>query len=298
MRKDHLLGKNICGKKGFNFDVTLKLGAGAYICGEESALLESAEGKRGEPRDRPPFPVQFGYMGLPTTVNNVETLCAAVRVIEKGASWFKSLGTPKSAGTKLLSVSGDCKKPGIYEIEFGLTVEDLLKEAGGQDALAVQVGGPSGNCVARSQFPRKLCFSDLPTGGSIIVIGPRRNLFEVIHNFMEFFVEESCGWCTPCRVGNVLLKEKLEKIMKGKGTMRDLAEIETWGKHIKFMSRCGLGQTSPNPILTTLQNFKELYEGKVSKTADFIPEFSLAAAVQEACQVTGQKLTAEEASHD
>ena len=288
LRQAGLLGRNAGGKEGFNFDIQIKLGAGAYICGEESALLESAEGKRGEPRDRPPFPVQVGYLGAPTTVNNVETLCAAARIMLNGAPWFKSLGTPSSPGTKLLSVSGDCRKPGIYEIEFGLTVHDLLDLVGGEGAQAVQVGGPSGTCVAPTGFGRKLSFTDLPTGGSIIVIGPQRNLFEIVHNFMDFFVEESCGWCTPCRAGNVLLKNKLEKIMKGKGTAADLSEIEAWGKTVKAASRCGMGQTSANPILTTLQNFRPLYEAKIDKTADYVPEFDLQAAVQDACLATGR----------
>jgi len=291
LRKKNYLGKNIAGKKGCHFDITITLGAGAYVCGEESALLESAEGKRGEPRDRPPFPVTFGYRGLPTTVNNVETLCAAARILDRGAGWFKSMGTPKSAGTKLLSVSGDCARPGVYETEFGLKVQDLLKMAGALDAQAVQVGGPSGTCISRGQFERKLCFEDLPTGGSVIIIGPQRDLFEVIHNFMDFFIEESCGWCVPCRAGNILLKKKLKKITVGKGTTKDLQEIEAWGKTIKAMSRCGLGQTSPNPILTTLQNFREMYEAKVTKDTDYVSEFDLEAAVKAASSVTGQTLT-------
>ena len=296
LRKKKLLGKNIAHKKGCHFDITIKLGAGAYICGEESALLESAEGKRGEPRDRPPFPVTFGYRGLPTTVNNVETLCAAARILDKGAGWFKLMGTPKSAGTKLLSVSGDCAKPGVFEIEFGLKVQDLLKMAGARDAKAVQVGGPSGTCISRGQFERRLCFEDLPTGGSVIIIGPQRDLFEVVHNFMDFFIEESCGWCAPCRAGNAILKKKLEKITSGKGTFKDLQEIESWGKTIKATSRCGLGQTSPNPILTTLQNFREMYEAIIHRETDFVSEFDLEAAVKAASTVTGQKLA--EAPHE
>jgi len=290
LRKEKILGKNVGGKRGFNFDVAIKMGAGAYICGEESALLESAEGKRGEPRDRPPFPVTYGYCGLPTTVNNVETLCAAARILERGAGWFKTMGTPKSAGTKALSVSGDCRKPGVYEVEFGLPVARLLEMAGATDAQAVQVGGPSGTCIARGQFDRKLCFEDLPTGGSVIVIGPQRELLEVVHNFMDFFIEESCGQCVPCRAGNPLLKEKLEKIMTGKGTARDIAEAEAWGKTIKAMSRCGLGQTSANPILTTIQNFRHLYDMRVNKEVDFIPVFDLEEAIKPAARVTGQKL--------
>jgi [NiFe] hydrogenase diaphorase moiety large subunit len=296
LRRKRLLGRDAAGKKGFTFDISIKMGAGAYVCGEESALLESAEGNRGEPRDRPPFPVTFGYLGLPTTVNNVETLCAAARIFEKDAMWFRSLGTVKSTGTKLLSISGDCARPGVYEVEFGTAVHRVLEMAGGLDAQAVQIGGPSGQCIPRGQFDRRIAFEDLPTGGSFIIIGPGRDLLGIVREFMEFFIEESCGWCVPCRAGNSLLKEKLEKILEGKGTARDLAEIEAWGKIIKATSRCGLGQTSPNPILTTLQNFRHLYETRLRSGTDYVSTFDLAEAVKPASAVTGQTLA--EASHE
>ena len=296
LRRRRLLGRNAAGKKGFHFDIEIKMGAGAYVCGEESALLESAEGKRGEPRDRPPFPVQNGYRGLPTSVNNVETLCAAARILEKDVMWFRSLGTSKSTGTKLLSISGDVAKPGVYEVEFGIAVHRLLEMAGGLDAQAVQVGGPSGQCVPRGQFDRRIGFEDLPTGGSIIVIGPKRDLLGIVHEFMDFFIEESCGWCVPCRAGNSLLRAKLEKILAGKGTAGDLVEIEAWGRIIKSASRCGLGQTSPNPILTTVQNFRHLYETRLQEGSDFISEFDLEEAVKPAASVTGQIFR--EASHE
>ncbi|HQJ71073.1 MAG TPA: NAD(P)H-dependent oxidoreductase subunit E [Spirochaetota bacterium] len=288
MRNSGLLGKNAAGKKGFNFDITIKLGAGAYICGEESALIESAEGKRGEPRNRPPFPAQNGYMGYPTTVNNVESLCAAARIMVQGGEWFAKMGTFQSHGTKVLSVSGDCSKPGIYEVEFGVTLQSLLDEAGGSDAVAVQVGGPSGKCVAKKDFGKKLSFEELPTGGSIIIIGPNTDLLKVVHNFMDFFVEESCGWCTPCRAGNVILKQRLEKIMAGKGTESDLKEMAQWCTVVKAMSRCGLGQTSPNPIATTIENFREVYEAKLQKGADFVTEFDMNKVVQEYCKTAGR----------
>jgi [NiFe] hydrogenase diaphorase moiety large subunit len=294
LRNMGLLGRNVGGRQGFHFDVEIKRGAGAYICGEESALLESAEGKRGEPRDRPPFPVQCGYQCAPTTVNNVETLCAAARIMVQGADWFKSMGTATSAGTKLLSVSGDCRRPGIYEVEFGLSVRDLLNLVGATGTQAVQVGGASGVCVGPAGFDRKLSFEDLPTGGSIIIIGPQRDLFEVVRNFMDFFVEESCGWCTPCRTGNVILKNTLDKILAGRGTERDLKNIEAWGKIIKSASRCGLGQTSPNPLLTTLQNFPDLYRQKLKFKDEDQPPFDLGAAMQAACLATGRKPSLEE----
>ena len=298
LRQEKLLGRAIAGREGFNFDVTIKSGAGAYICGEESGLLEAAEGKRGQPRNRPPFPVQKGYLSDPTTVNNVETLCAAAQIIAHGAAWFRSMGTAKSAGTKLLSVSGDCERPGIYEIEFGLPVQELLDMAGAKDAFAVQIGGPSGTCVGRQSFGRRIAFEDLPTGGSIMIFGPWRDILGIVESFMEFFIEESCGLCTPCRVGNVLLAEKLAKVRDGRGTARDLEELESWGRTIKAMSQCGLGQTSPNPILTTLQNFRDHYERLLNKDRDFVPAFDLTEATLEGAQLTQRPPVLEEAAHE
>jgi len=298
MRRDHLLGRDIAGTPGFSFDISIHSGAGAYVCGEESALLESAEGRRGEPRNRPPFPVQIGYLDQPTTVNNVETLCAAAQIVAHGAAWFKSMGTPKSAGTKLLSISGDCERPGVYELEFGLTVQEVLDIAGARDAYAVQVGGPSGTCIGRQDFRRKIAFEDLPTGGSLMIFGPWRRLFEIVGNFLDFFIEESCGWCTPCRVGNSLLKGKLEKIMAGRGTRQDLLDLEAWGKNIRALSRCGLGQTSPNPVLSTLQNFREVYEAAVDPAREFVPDFDLAEATLEAARLTNRAPVAEETHHE
>ncbi len=288
LRSKNVLGKNAGGKDGFNFDIRIQMGAGAYICGEESALIESAEGKRGEPRNRPPFPVQNGYLGYPTTVNNVETFCCASRIMLEGGEWFKKMGTAQSSGTKLLSVSGDCKKPGIYEVEFGTTIQTLLEMVEGRTAKAVQVGGPSGTCVGKKDYGKRICYDDLGTGGSMIIVGPDRDLFEVVHNFMEFFVEESCGWCVPCRAGNQLLLDKLEKVMAGKAAGQDLKELEEWSKIIKATSRCGLGQTSPNPIATTLKNFPEMYEAKIQKGVDYVSEFDLKAAVQESCKAAGR----------
>jgi [NiFe] hydrogenase diaphorase moiety large subunit len=282
-----LLGKNVGGKEGFDFDIRIQLGAGAYVCGEESSLIESLEGKRGAPRDRPPFPVTKGYLDQPSSVNNVETFCCATRILEKGADWFAKLGTKDSTGTKLFSVSGDCKKPGVYELEFGITVDELLQIVGGEDAQAVQVGGPSGNCIAPKDFGRKLCFEDLPTGGSFIVFGPKRNMLEVVREFTEFFVEESCGWCPPCRVGTTVMLRMLDKIIEGKGTSRDLQELEEVCNTVKMMSRCGLGQTAPNPILTTLKNFPKLYSSLL-KAEDYIPTFNWDKALSEGIALAGR----------
>ena len=289
LKKRKMLGRDIAGKKGFNFDIRIKLGAGAYVCGEESALIESAEGKRGAPRNRPPYPAQYGYLGNPSIVNNVETFCCASRIMAEGGEWFAGMGTAQSRGTKLLSVSGDCSNPGVYEIEFGTTVQTLIEEVGGRGAMAVQVGGPSGACIGKNEFGRRICFDDLATGGSIIVIGPDRDLLEIVHNFMDFFVEESCGWCVPCRAGNVILRNRLEKVLEGKGTEADLKELEEWCGIVGSMSRCGLGQTSPNPILTTLRNFRGLYEERLIKGIDYSTQFDLAAAVRESCEASGRK---------
>jgi [NiFe] hydrogenase diaphorase moiety large subunit len=227
-------------------------------------------------------------MDQPTAVNNVETLCSAARVLQKGGEWFTKFGTPESAGTKLLSVSGDCKHPGIYEVEYGITVDELLDLVGGDDAQAVQVGGPSGQCLASRDYGRKISFEDIPTGGSIIVFGPKRDLLQQVLSFTEFFVEESCGWCVPCRVGTTLLKMKLEKILDGKGTASDLEELKDLGNTVKTMSRCGLGQTAANPILTTLQNFPALYRQRITEK-DFIPYFDIESAFSEYGAVTGRK---------
>ncbi len=281
LRGQGLLGKNIAGKKGFNFDIRIQFGAGAYVCGEESALIESAEGKRGEPRDRPPFPVEKGYLEQPTIVNNVETLCAVVKVILKGGTWYKSFGTLESTGTKLLSVSGDCRYPGVYEVEWGFSVDDILEMVGAEHVQGVQIGGPSGSCIAPNEFERILGYEDLSTGGSLIIINNRRDILkDIVLNFTEFFIEESCGSCTPCRTLPVLMKEKLEKIIDGKGVMQDLMDIERWSV-IMRANRCGLGHTALNPILSTLKNFRHLYLDKIQKEVEFDTGFRLDAAMAE-----------------
>lgn len=257
-----LLGKDAGGKTGFTFDIRIQLGCGAYVCGEETALIESLEGQRGEPRNRPPFPVTVGFLGCPTVVNNVETFITALRIAEKGAPWFKKFGTEKSAGTKLFSISGDCGKPGVYEFPFGITVKELLQKVGGENAKAVQVGGASGRCVARSDYGSTLAFEDIPTGGSIIVFGPDRNMLEVARNFMEFFVEESCGQCTPCRYGTETLMEGIHLLEKGKCSGRYLRELLSLGETMQIASKCGLGQSAPNAFLSIIRNFRhEIFHG-------------------------------------
>ncbi|MCE1248022.1 MAG: NAD(P)H-dependent oxidoreductase subunit E [Firmicutes bacterium] len=251
----NLLGTNILGKEGFNFDVEIRMGAGAYVCGEETALIESLEGKRGEPRNRPPFPVVTGFDNYPTAVNNVETFVAASLIAAKGAEWFTEHGTEKTSGTKLMSISGDCANPGIYELPMGVTIDEMLIMAGGTGAKAVQVGGASGSCVPASQFDRKITYEDVATGGSIIIFGPNRDMLEVAKNFMEFFVEESCGQCFPCRKGNVKILEGIKLLEKGKCSTAYLSELISLGQSMQKASKCGLGQTSANAFINIIQHF-------------------------------------------
>ena len=288
-RVDGLLGRDILGKAGFHFEIRIQMGAGAYVCGEETALISSCEGLRGDPKTRPPFPAQKGYLGCPTVVNNVETLCCVTKVLEQGPATFCEYGTQASSGTKLLSISGDCMSPGVYEVPFGIKLREVLKLAGAEDAIAVQVGGASGQMVPPEQYDRKICFDDLATGGAVMVFGPDRSVLEIAAQFLEFFVEESCGYCTPCRVGNVLLKQKLEQILAGQGVPADLDYLQELGETVKTMSRCGLGQTSANPVLTTLKNFRPAYEALVKERPDgFQPTFDLAAAVGQAECLAGR----------
>ncbi len=288
-RKKNYLGKDIMGKKGFNFDIRIQFGAGAYVCGEESALIESAEGKRGEPRDRPPFPVEKGYLEMPTVVNNAETLCAVVKVILNGGDWYRSFGTSESTGTKLLSISGDCRNPGVYEVAWGFSVNDMLEMVGHSDKVqAVQVGGPSGALIGPDEFNRTLGYEDLATGGSLIIFGENRDLLaDVVLNFMDFFIEESCGSCSTCRILPNVMKKKVEKILNARGVQQDIVDLENWGKYLKA-SRCGLGQTAANPILSTLKNFRHLFESKIQTRKEYDSGFDLSHAVQEACKATNR----------
>jgi [NiFe] hydrogenase diaphorase moiety large subunit len=284
-----LLGRDILGKSGFKFDIRIQLGAGAYVCGEETALLSSCEGKPGNPKTRPPFPAQKGYLDMPTVINNVETHCAAARIIENGPTWFTSMGTKASSGTKVFSVSGDCSRPGVYEIPFGITVEELLTRVGAADTIAVQVGGASGRMIAPAEFGRQFCFDQLATGGSVMVFGKGRDVLAIAHAFMDFFVEESCGYCTPCRVGTRLLQERLGRFLSGQAETGDLDYLEKTGKTVKTASRCGLGQTAANPILGTLQSFRPEYERRIKSNGSVLrPSFDLQKAVATASGLTGR----------
>jgi len=286
-RDSGLLGTTIQGQAGLSFDIEIHLGAGAYICGEESALIESLEGKRGIPRVRPPFPVTHGYLGRPTVVNNVETFIAAAMIADQGADWFRSRGTDESAGTKLLSISGDCDRPGIYEYPFGTSIRTILDDCGANQTLGVQVAGPAGMTLPASEFDRLIAFEDAPTGGSFMVFDNSRNMLDVVQNFTEFFVHESCGFCTPCRVGTSLLKKRLEKVVVGHATGMDLEKMKEIGELMKTSSHCGLGVTAANPVLNTIEKFPGLYDNRL-KTTSFEPAFDLNQALEEAREITGR----------
>jgi [NiFe] hydrogenase diaphorase moiety large subunit len=289
-REKGLLGNNICGREDFSFDIRIQMGAGSYVCGEETALLSSCEGLRGDPKNRPPFPAQRGYLGRPTSINNVETLCCVARIMEHGPAWFSNLGSDQSAGTKLLSISGDCKRPGVYEVTLGIKLSEVLELAGAEEAAAVQIGGPSGQMVGPREYERTVCYDDLATGGSVMVFGPQRDVLEVVHSFLDFFVEESCGYCTPCRVGNVLLKKGMEKMLAGRGESDDLEYLENLGRTVTRTSRCGLGQTSPNPVLSTLEQFRSEYEARLSEPEEGQQgDFDLASAVKEAAGIVDRE---------
>ncbi len=257
-----LLGDNVGGVQNFNFNIMVAMGAGAYVCGEETALIESLEGFRGEPRNRPPFPVVSGFLNRPSIVNNVETLAWVPCIMSKGVDWFKNSGTEASTGHKLFSVSGDCERPGVYEFPFGTTIGELLRQVGGEDAKAVQVGGASGRTVPRQDFERRLAFEDIPTGGSIIVVGPDRDMLELAHNLLDFFVDESCGQCTPCRVGNYKLLEGVEMLQAGTCSPDYLHELRSLANSMQVASKCGLGQSSSVAFMSIVEHFGDEFDGR------------------------------------
>jgi [NiFe] hydrogenase diaphorase moiety large subunit len=286
-RATNLLGKGILGQPGFDFDVTIHVGAGSYVCGEESALLDSLEGKRGVPRNRPPYPVTNGYLQQPTIVNNVETLCSAALIAVQGGDWYRSIGTLKSSGSKILSVAGDCARPGLYEYPFGVTLRQVLEDCGAERTQAVQVSGPSGICVDVTEFDRRIAFEDLPTAGAFTIFDITRDMFEVARAYAQFFAHESCGFCTPCRVGTSMLKNSMDKIRAGNGTLHDLREIARLNKVLLQSAHCGLGHTACNPILDTMKKFRPMYERRL-RSRDFAPAFDLDQALARARQMTGR----------
>lgn len=290
LRQKNHLGDNIHGCAGFNFDIEIHLGAGAYICGEESALIESLEGKRGTPRNRPPFPVTHGYLNLPTVVNNVETFAAVSLISLQGGRWYADIGTETSSGSKILSVSGDCERPGLYEYPFGVTVSQVLADCGAQDTQAVQISGPSGICISADEFDRKIAFEDIPTAGAFMVFDHSRDMFDVARNFVHFFAHESCGFCTPCRVGTSLLSNMMDKLAQGHGSPYDLVEIEKLNELLQSTSHCGLGHSACNPVLDTLAKFRPAYEKRMAHK-EFVPAFDLDHALSQARRMTGRNDT-------
>ena len=280
-----LLGKSTEDYAPDGFDIEIRLGAGAYVCGEETALIESLEGKRGTPRIRPPYPVTAGYLGQPTIVNNVETFCCAALIVAKGADWFKDFGTETSSGTKLISVSGDCTRTGIYEFAFGTPVSEILAACGAQHTNCVQIGGPCGITLEPREFHRRIGFEDLPTAGSFMVFNNTRNVFEIARQFTHFFAHESCGFCTPCRVGSHILTNHMDKLARGYGSQIDLTEIEQLSHLLQKTSHCGLGQAICKPILDTITKFPQDYQPLI-KHDTFNPAFDLDASLSEARQMT------------
>ena len=264
-----LLGEDIFGT-GFNFDIKLRLGAGAFVCGEETALMTSIEGKRGEPRPRPPFPAVKGLYRKPTILNNVETYANIPQIILKGADWFASMGTEKSKGTKVFALGGKINHTGLVEVPMGTTLRTIVEEIGGgipngKKFKAAQTGGPSGGCIPAEHldvpidYDNLIAIGSMMGSGGLIVMDEDNCMVDIAKFFLEFTVDESCGKCTPCRIGTKRLLEMLDKITKGQGTMEMLDEMEELCNYIKANSLCGLGQTAPNPVLSTLRYFKDEY---------------------------------------
>lgn len=272
-RKYGFLGNNIFGTD-FSFDMEIRLGAGAFVCGEETALMTSIEGHRGEPRPRPPFPANKGLFGKPTLLNNVETYANVCQIILNGADWFASMGTEKSKGTKVFALGGKIKHTGLVEVPMGTTLREIVYEIGGgipdgKKFKAAQTGGPSGGCIPASLIDTKIDYDSLIAIGSmmgsggLIVMNEDNCMVDIAKFFLEFTVDESCGKCTPCRVGTRRLLELLTKVTEGKATLEDLDKMEELCYYIKNNSLCGLGQTAPNPVLSTLRYFRDEYEAHV-----------------------------------
>ena len=268
-REMGLLGKNILGT-GFDFDIDIRLGAGAFVCGEETALMTSIEGRRGEPRPRPPFPAVKGLFGKPTILNNVETYANVPQIILNGPEWFASMGTEKSKGTKVFALGGKIHNTGLVEVPMGTTLREIVEEIGGgipngKKFKAAQTGGPSGGCIPAEHldvpvdYDNLIAIGSMMGSGGLIVMDEDTCMVDIAKFFLEFTVDESCGKCTPCRIGTKRLYELLDKITKGKADMEDLDKLETLCYHIKENALCGLGQTAPNPVLSTLKYFRDEY---------------------------------------
>ena len=243
---------------GINFRLGIIFGAGAYVCGEETALIQSMEGRRGEPTNKPPYPVNYGYLGKPTVVNNVETLVNAMIIAEIGAEEYQKLGTKASQGSKLFSISGDCSKEGVFELEMGMTVQQFVDEFGDGDTKAVQVGGASGFCVPRKEFKNTIIgFEGVPTGGSMKVFNSSRSMYNILENYLLFFEEESCGQCTPCRVGTQQLLQGIRAVKRKEKPKAYLDELLRLAYTMKYASKCGLGRSVGNAFRSIIENFRE-----------------------------------------
>ena len=291
------LGKSILGIKGFDFDIVIHMGAGAYVCGEETALISSIEGNRGEPSTKEYFPVEKGLFDKPTVINNVETLCAIPRILNMGLEQYLKIGTEATKGTKLMSVSGDCKKPGIYEIEWGMKLKQFLKLIEAENPYMILFNGYAGECLSAADFDReisgenllnehvqfkwedpieysqKMSAIGLRSGGSFMVFNDKREFMPIFKNVTDFFVSESCGICAPCRTGNFLLTKKLKKIILCHGEKSDLQDLEKWSHIIKQSSRCGLGKTSTNCLLTAMLKFPQEFNKCLLAKSDFNKSF-------------------------
>jgi len=244
-------------KFGLTFSIEIFNGAGAYVCGEETALIESMEGKRGEPRNKPPFPIQNGFLGKPTLVNNVETFASATMVCRYGSTKYKTYGTKDQRGSKLFSISGDSPKEGVHELELGMKISDFVNEFGDGDTKAVQIGGVAGFCIPRKEFETSIIGEGNTTGGATMLFNSTRSMYNVIHNYLDFFAEESCGQCTPCRVGTQQLLKGIEAVKSGEKPDTYLDELIKLSKTMKITSKCGLGQSVTNSFASIVKNFRE-----------------------------------------
>lgn len=286
-REEGWLGQPMESLGGFSFDIRLQMGAGAYVCGEETALLESMEGKRGEPRTKWFFPVEKGYLQQPTIVNNVETFCAAARIVHEGVDEWLKRGIPGSPGTKLISVSGDVELPGIYEIEWGMTIAELLERSKADDPFFLQFSGPSGETLSMDEKYQRISTlrftgKDIRCGGSFMVFNVQREIVDILLNFSRFFKHESCGVCTPCRAGNFIMERQLKRIREGVAISSDLDDIRDWGEIMRKSSRCGLGKTAPNSIIHSMTKFRGYFDKTIDNdTASLNRKFDLVAATEE-----------------
>jgi NADH-quinone oxidoreductase subunit F len=298
-RKKGLLGKNVF-KSQFDFDIRIKEGAGAFVCGEETALIASIEGQRGMPRSKPPFPAERGLWGKPTVINNVETLATIPHIIVNGAKWFSSIGTKKSKGTKIFSITGKVKNTGLIEVPMGITLREIVYDIGGgcphgRELKAVQTGGPSGGCIPASMVDMPIDYESLMDAGSMmgsggmVVMDSSTCMVDMAKFFLEFTQNESCGKCLPCRVGNKRLYEKLKGITEGRGKKGDIEFIHSLAEDVKITSLCGLGQTAPNPVLSTIKHFRDEYEAHINEgicpagVCEALRQYSVKAALCKRC---------------